>query len=246
MELEYINGVRVTQLIHEMTPLESAINQYEEHARRQINKYDKLAKEHYKNDRTLMEKERAAELKESLAHLELERKRLNVISDVQSQLAAYREKGMSAARGSNKDRLSAIAQMTAEGHHPTDSLEKYMRAEGMMKPSSKHTAHHIVPGSGKLKKITSEARLHLHRYGIRINDPANGVYLVHIDENTPHWAMPNSKGHRKYHTHDYERWVSQRVRAQTHIDFIKTELQLIGRILQDNAPKNAIPVIGHK
>jgi len=244
MELEYINGIRTTNLVHEMDPLESAINQYEESAKRQINKYEKLAKDHYGNDKTLMEKDRDAELKSSLAHLELERKNLETISNVQAQLAAYREKGMSATKGSNKNRLSAIAKMRAEEHHPTDTLEKYMLAEGMVKPSSKHTAHHIVPGSGKLKKVTSEARMHLHRFGIRINDPANGVYLVHINDNTPHWSMPSSHGHRKYHTHDYERWVSQRVRAQTRMDFIKTELQVIGRILQNNSPKNAIPVIG--
>lgn len=118
-----------------------------------------------------------------------------------------------------------------------------MRAEGQIKPSHKHTAHHIVPGKGKLEMVTAQTRIHLHLHGIRINDPANGVYLIHNDADTPHWSMPNSRGHRKYHTHEYERWVSQKVRTQTNIDYIKTQLQLIGRILQDNEPKNAIPAI---
>ena len=226
MELEYQNGVRITQLLHEMSPLEAAINQYEE-----------LAKKHYSKSNaentTVTEKERKKELDESLAFLKLERDRLDTIADIQGQLEDYRKGAKNIS----------ITTLSKEKHHPTKVLEKYMRAEGSVKPTSRHTAHHIVPGTGKLKKITARTRVHLHKYGIRINDPSNGVYLLSVDSDAPHWSMPNSRGHKKYHTEDYERWVSQKIRPLTNIDFIKTQLQIIGRILQDNEPKVAIPTM---
>ena len=230
MKLEYQNGVRITKLVHEMTPLEVAINRYEE-----------LAKKHYAKAGTGLETERKAELDESLKHLDLERERLGAISDVQAGLEKYREAGLKVKSGNRTESINALTMMTAEKHHPTAILEKYMRAEGKPKLSSKHTAHHIVPGKGLLEQLTGRTRLHLHKHGIRINDPANGVYLVAVDRDTPHWSMPNSRGHKKYHTKDYERWVFQKVTSQDNIDFIKTQLQVIGRILQDNEPKAAIP-----
>ena len=118
-----------------------------------------------------------------------------------------------------------------------------MRAEGMPKPSSQHTAHHIEPGKGKLEMLIARTRLHLHLYGIRINDPANGIYLIQKDEDTPHWSMPNSRGHLKYHTHTYEQWIAQKLKPLKNIDVLKTQLQIIGRILQDNEPKNVISVV---
>jgi hypothetical protein len=236
MKLEYRHGVRISKLVHEMSPLEAAIHQYEE-----------MAKKHYSkaSDKktTLTDKERKAKLKEALSFLELERGRLNTIADVQGQLDQYREAGMQAVNGVEIAQRSAMSMMRSEKHHPTKVLEEFMRAEGQTKPSIKHTAHHIVPGRGKLRVLTAQTRIHLHLHGIRINDPANGVYLVHDDADTPHWSMPKSKGHLRYHTHDYERWVSQKITPHTNMDFIKTQLQIIGRLLQDNEPKNAIPTI---
>ena len=239
MKFEYRNGARISKLVHEMSPLEAAINQYEE-----------MAKKHYSkaNDKSssLTDQERKAKLKEALAYLKRERARLKTIASVQGKLDEYREAGMRAVNDDEFGRRSAMSMMRSEKHHPTKVLENYMRAEGQTKPSNKHTAHHIVPGKGKLKVLTAQTRIHLHLHGIRINDPANGVYLVHDDSDTPHWSMPKSKGHLTYHTHDYERWVSQKLTPHTNIDIIKTQLQIIGRLLQDNEPKNAIPVIKKK
>lgn len=229
MKLEYQNGVRITKLHHEMTTLEVAIARYEE-----------LAKNHYAKENlvntTLTEEERKKELKESLSFLKLERDKLDAISDVQAQIEELQDYRNNAKSISN-------TVLSKEKHHPTKVLEKYMLLEGAVKPSSKHTAHHIVPGKGKLKRVTARTRLHLHKNGIRINDPANGVYLVSIHKDTPHWSMPNSWGHKRYHTEDYERWISQKIRPLQNVDFIKTQLQIIGRILQDNEPKVAIPAM---
>ena len=238
MKLEYLHGERITKLIHEMTPLEMAINSYEEAALNTLDRYEILAKSQTSSNSTKTELERKKELEECLRFLELERLKLDKIADVQGQLAAYRESALSATKGTARDRDRAIRWLNAEKHHPTGILEAFMRAEGVPKPSAKHTAHHIVPGKGKDPVINGRTRLHLHRYGIGINDPANGVYMVHSDEFTPHWSMPLSRGHKKYHTKLYETWVSNRVRALKNIDFIKTQLQIIGRILQQNEPKD--------
>ena len=50
--------------------------------------------------------------------------------------------------------------------------------------------------------------------------------------------MPNSRGHLTYHTIAYEGWVLNRIQGRRNIDMIKTELQVIGKLLQDNEPKN--------
>lgn len=245
MKLEYLHGERITKLIHEMTPLEAAINSYEEAAHKLIDRYEKLAKAHASASPSGTEEQRKAELKECTRFLEIERGKLAVISDVQGRLAAYRKSALAATVGTGKERDTVIRRLSAESHHPTGDLEAFMRAEGIPKPSSKHTAHHIVPGKGKDPVVNGRTRLHLHRFGIGINDPANGVYLLHKDEYTPHWSMPLSRGHRKYHTTFYETWVSNRIRALKNIDAIKTQLQIIGRILQQNEPKD-IPKLANR
>ena len=148
MKLEYRHGVRISKLVHEMSPLEAAIHQYEE-----------MAKKHYSkaSDKktTLTDKERKAKLKEALSFLELERGRLNTIADVQGQLDQYREAGMQAVNGVEIAQRSAMSMMRSEKHHPTKVLEEFMRAEGQTKPSIKHTAHHIVPGRGETQSAYS-------------------------------------------------------------------------------------------
>ena len=231
VKLEYQNGVRVSLLVHEQSPFE-----------RMLDRYTELAKKHYAKSKNtnLTKEERAKELKSSLDFLAHERRLLNTIAGVQAELDTYRATGNLVKQGTKSERSASLAYLEAENHHPTEDLERYMRAEGVPKPSAKHTAHHIVPGRGKLRALTNRTRVHLHIHGIRINDPANGVYLVHKDEDTPHWSMPKSKGHLTYHTHEYERWMSQKIGALNHVDIIKTQLQIIGRLLQNNEPKNVI------
>jgi len=232
MQLEYLNGIRVHKHYYEMTPLEAAIENYETQA-----------KKHHTSEDTsnLTKTEREKKLKESLDFLGKERMKLEKTIEVQSLLEAYRAEGNKAITGTKQEAKKAVARMTSEDHHPTELLEKLMRAEGTPKPSRHHTAHHILPGSGQYRQaLISTARVHMHLNGIRINDPANGVYLVTVDKNTPHWSMPKSRGHLKYHTAAYEEWTSRKVVALKGIDRIKTQLQIIGRLLQQNEPKAAI------
>ncbi len=232
MKFEYKNGIRLTKHIHEMTPLEVGICRYEKMANQYFAQFGSLC--------TPIEKERQAEKDEALKHLAAEKRQLKTLYKIQAKLDVYREAGLKATTGSNAERRAAVSTMEAEEHHPTNILERYMRAEGTPKPSSRHTAHHIVPGKGKLKEITADTRYHLHIYGIRINDPANGVYLVSSDKYAPHWSMPLSRGHKKYHLHEYERLLNEKITLLESIDFIKTQLQIIARMLQANEPKEAI------
>lgn len=231
MRIEYDHGQRLTQNTHEMTFLEAEISRYEQ-----------LAKQHYSPDsitQTLTEAQREEQLCKSLDHLACERRKLETIIDVQTKLDKYRSEGLKVVDSSitTDERDNLIQAMTTEAHHPTATLEKHMLADGKPKPSPKHTAHHIVPGKGKLPDVTYRARIHIHGFGIRINDPINGVYLVSKDSDTPHWSMPNSRGHKKYHTHHYEQWVSRRITRTTGHAQVKTNLQVIARILQNNPPE---------
>ena len=79
----------------------------------------------------------------------------------------------------------------------------------------------------------------MHSHGIRINDPVNGVYLLHKDDYTPHHSMPGSRGHLKCRTREYEKLVPARIGRLPNQDIIKTQLQVIGRLLQQHEPKAA-------
>ena len=232
MKLEYRNGVRISKLPHEMSLLEAGIMRYEEKAQ----EFYKKKNEHNAH---LTKAEREAELAEAREHLNRERDHLKTLFVIQADLEAYRAEG----RKAKTDR-SVVNKLLAEEHHPTGLLEQNMRAEGEPKPSPTHTAHHIVPGEGLLPRVTARTRYHLHINGIRINDPANGVYLISKDKYAPHWSMPLSRGHKKYHLHVYEEYLNNVITTTDGEDFIKTKLQVIGRILQANEPKEAMGKIG--
>lgn len=233
MNLEYRNGVRISKYAHELSPLEAAMQRYEEN----IAEQEKLANTHYDK---LVDPKKEEARKNALEYLALERQRLAAFADVHDQLRDYRKLESEALSKDKKKAMKARDAMLTEDHHPTDDLEKYMRAEGIPKPSSLHTAHHICPGSGRWEKnMIRNTRIHMHSKGVRINDPANGVYLLHKDDYAPHYSMPSSKGHLTYHTRDYEKLVSARIRTLPNRDVIKTQLQVIGRLLQQNEPKAA-------
>lgn len=103
----------------------------------------------------------------------------------------------------------------------------------MPKPSPQHTAHHIVPGKGRTVH-SARARSRIHLFGIRINDPDNGVWLPSASKYTPNWSMPEALGHKQYHTEGYEKWVSMRLRNQSSETFARQELRMIALLLEQN------------
>ncbi|MCH8498803.1 MAG: AHH domain-containing protein [Marinobacter sp.] len=131
---------------------------------------------------------------------------------MQSDLAKYR------AGNKNKSPM----ELAREEHHPTKKLANNLLANGEIMPSPAHAAHHIIMGKGKYLKVQMmAARLNLHIHGVGINDPDNGVWLVHnrsgsetwrTKESSPekprHWATPDSPVHLPMHTKNYETWIS--------------------------------------
>ncbi|ACR11742.1 hypothetical protein TERTU_4147 [Teredinibacter turnerae T7901] len=233
MKLEYRNGVRITQFDHELSPLEAAMRRFQEN----IDEQQQLANEHYDNS---VDPKKEEARKSALAYLAMERQQLATLAGLYEQLEEYRKLESKVVSKDKKTAIHARDVMLTEEHHPTDDLEMYMRAEGVPKPSSQHTAHHICPGSGRWEKnLIRNTRIHMHSHGVRINDPANGVYLLHKDDYTPHYSMPNSRGHLTYHTREYEKLVAGRISTLPSRDVIKTQLQVIGRLLQQNEPKGA-------
>jgi len=237
--IEYKNGRRVTKFTYELSPLDAAIAAFEENVKKQ----ETLVEENH--DETTIDQfpDRKKEKEVALAFLKNERRHLKTMASVHARLEIYRRTGERVDSKSRRTSDKALQTMKKEEHHPTEQLEEFMRAEGVAKPSTLHTAHHVVPGKGKLVELTAGTRLHIHLNGIRINDPANGVYLLHKDEYTPHWSMPKSRGHLKYHTHEYEQFLNGRITMLTGKDTIKKNLQVIGRLLQQHEPKTAIPMI---
>lgn len=218
MKIEYVDGQRLTKLVHELSPLEAAIERYTEKARAYF-------LQGQNPDKSQTQVERDKKLSIALKHLEHERRLAEVIVTVQAQLEAYR------AFGREQKGSVGRATLGAEAHHPAEILGKYLQADGRPKPSAQHVAHHIVPGKGKTK-VAALARLHMHRFGVRINDPDNGVWLVRKKADTPHWSMPASKSHGTIHTHNYETWVYSAIRITRNEADTRRKLGLLGRMLE--------------
>jgi len=201
----------------------------------QASKYYKTINECENAPQNVRDK-RKDELKEAHKWLEHERRLLETKTDVLAELAFYQERGRNASKGDRKEMASNQRALLTEKHHKSGKateLEKYMRAVPVPKPSANHTAHHIVPGKGKTKDAT-RARIRLHLFGIRINDPSNGAWLPTYSKHTPHWAMPDSLGHLQYHTEKYETWVLKKVRGKSGEFNLREELKRIGKMLQNN------------
>ncbi len=230
--MKYIHGERTFLYEHEKNNLDRAIDQY-----------NKAADEYHQKQNELestdpdVRQSREKELHAIKQKLETQRLNLDGMASLQAQLDAYRSVGRDATQGSRKEVTEKQRGLHSEGHHGNDlkQLKQFMQATAKPCPGCNHSAHHIVPGKGKAK--TQEAylaRTHIHRFGIRINDPDNGVWLPTYSKHTPLWSMPKSKGHLEYHTEGYERWVRNKLRVKSSEAFIRTELNLIGKLLQQN------------
>jgi hypothetical protein len=105
-------------------------------------------------------------------------------------------------------------------------LAANLQANGAVRPQGWH-AHHIVPGGDDR---AAYARSVLARFGIGINDPANGVFL-------PGGSRTQNPGgsaiHSRLHTNDYMRYVEDRMRNAVSYNSAIAALQDIRTALQD-------------
>lgn len=201
--MEFVNGIRAIPNYHELSPLEAAITNFERQAKSYHRKKRKVNRATETPEQRLL---RETELATALKHLQHERRLAMVTIEVQVQLEAYREQLRSKNAASRVDSRNYRALMRNEKHHPTYLLAKYMRADGRPQPSPSHTAHHIISGRGKTA-FAAQARVNLHMCDIRINDPANGAWMLRRRKDKGHWSMPAAKSHSEVHTHNYEKWV---------------------------------------
>lgn len=199
--------------------------------------YDLKLASHYRTLNQNVDVDVQEKRKEQLAleqeHLKIQRRHLEVLASTQAKLDAYREEGRLATSGTRSERRDSRKLLEVEAHHPTDALAEFMAVEGKPKPSPDYQAHHIVAGKGKISD-TYRARVHMHIYGIRINDPDNGVWLPNKKENTPHWAAPKALAHKQYHTKHYEKEISKRVRSKSSEQSIRRELNFIEKLIVIN------------
>lgn len=232
--MKFIHGERTELKYNEMTPLDKAINEYTKKANDYYKKkldIDKLPAD--------VRKQRKHELDEAKCFLEHQRMNAESYASIQAGLDTYRQHGRDAAQGSLSDIATKQEALVKEPHHPTSVLNKMLVADARPRPSAQHTAHHIVPGRGKTR-FAYLARVHIHGYGIRINDPDNGVWLPTYKKHIPHWSMPKAKGHLEYHTEGYERWIELKLKGRRNEALIRMELQNIANMLERNdLPKEA-------
>ena len=226
--MEYDHGVRVTQELHEMSPLEKAITDFEAKAKYHFNKPSQIPREETPQQKT--EREKAS--KEALNYLAQERVKALTIISVQAGLEVYRNQLRASSTAERAERKGLRQKMSTEKHHPTDVLAMYMRADGRPQPSNRHTAHHIVQGKGKTENA-AKARIQLHFYNVRINDPDNGVWMPRHKADKGHWSMPSAPAHSEIHTHNYETWVNTTVQGVSGEDMLRARLRHVRTLLRD-------------
>lgn len=219
MEIEYNHGYRTTSLVHEMSSLEAAIAKFERKANSYYKKKLKIFGETEEN-RLIREQELAS----ALLHLKHERKRIAILSQIQNRLQEYQ------LWGKGQSEVDPLA-LLEESHHPVRILARNMRAGGHPQPSVRHTPHHIIMGKGRHPQ-TIDSRLNLHLYGIRINDPDNGVWMPRTKKDKGHWSMPNAPSHSEIHTFNYETWVNSRISHLEGEIVIRGELLRIRSVLR--------------
>ncbi|WP_086933879.1 AHH domain-containing protein [Agarilytica rhodophyticola] len=227
--MEFIQGQRTELKYHEMTPLDKAINEYQ----RKADEYFKKQLEIDKLPPDIRNK-RQKELDSAKRFLEHQRMNAESYAQIQAGLDKYREEGKNATQGPYSEVRKKQQALIKEAHHPTSVLAKMLIADGRPKPSSQHAPHHLAPGIGKTPNSYT-LRVHLHFHGIRINDPDNGVWLPMYKKFTPHWSMPEAKGHLEYHTKGYEQWLARMIMIRTSEHLIRMQLRMVADLLTRNA-----------
>jgi len=217
--------------------LDIAIDEYDRAAHDFYTTNKNFAKEEKgkpKPELTKLREKRQQKLDQTTRHLQHQRLSLLVMAQVQADLDEYRMAGKAAVGSRDKKaQQSGLTALQQEKHHGTGlrALEKFLLSDGRPRPSKGHTAHHIVPGKGRAqvmgratRNYSYQARALLHVFGIRINDPDNGVWLPKSIAELISYAMPESKSHKQYHTNQYEEYVYRELWPQRSEQSIRNRL----------------------
>lgn len=230
--MEFDHGFATTPLVHKMSALEFAIHNFSRQAKAHHELKGVLAKV---IDETEAQKKRRETMYEAeKRHFENERRIAETICEVQVKLQLYQEKNRGSDSETRGEFLARRNKMEKEKHRPTSVLANYLRAVGRAKPSPWHSPHHIVPGKGRTK-AAYRARILLHTLGIGINDPDNGVWLIHKKADKGHWSMPISDAHLEIHTENYESWIERHLNQAPTETLARQKLSYIRGLLQSGA-----------
>lgn len=155
------------------------------------------------NETAEQREKRIAEWDEISSYLEQERLKVSTLADIEQQLEEYRKKAWGKSR----------AELMKEKYHRNSVLPKNLAANGEPKPTMKHSAHHIVPGTGRwMQNLLYQVRLKLHSCGIGINDPLNGVWLIQDRDHHGHGTTQHSAKHPDTYGWNYEHWIITQLR----------------------------------
>lgn len=136
---------------------------------------------------------------------------------------------MAYSKYASRARTMTKSMLLAEKHRP-NRMTRYMSATGAGKKPPNTATHAIVSGTHELAKA---ARKILAKFKIRIDDPANGVYLPKSENYTPHPRMPDASSHAKIHTVHYYLNITNQLSLANTCDECVLILQAIAKALQD-------------
>jgi hypothetical protein len=225
--MEYDHGHRVTPQLHELSPLDRAIFEFEQKAcHAHSHKCAPI------NETAEQRQKREKSLNKALVHLKAERALTLAKIDVQTQLEEYRLALKPHDNASRAEKVITREAMLLERHHPAIALGNFMRTDGRPKPDECFVAHHIIPGKGRTP-AAHRARVAMHFHGIRISDPDNGTWMPKWRCHKGHWAMPQSMAHSEIHTFNYEAWVLRLTRGEQTEWAFRSKLKEISMLLRD-------------
>jgi len=227
--MEYDHGKRITQHVHEMSPLDRIISEFESKA-----KQFHADSFHCAQNAEKEEQKARKELQKALKKLQIDRLAALGQATVQMNLDTYRKALKPTESDSRSNKAVLRGAMALEKHHPTKVLAKYMEDAGLTKPDNCFTAHHIVQGTG-CTQFAAESRIDLHFHGVRINDPLNGAWMPRYIEHKGHPAMPLANAHAEIHTYNYEHWVHGETHHIMNEQAFKNRLKELRCQLRDGA-----------
>jgi len=120
--------------------------------------------------------------------------------------------------------------------HNSRRLARHLRAATGYKRPLNSSAHAIVSGNAKYEQAEA-AREILAGFGIRIDDPANGVFLPKSSKHIGHPRMPEAVNHSEIHTRKYYVNVLAMLSQTTSAADCRRVLGLIAKQLRDGTFK---------
>lgn len=225
--MEYANGRRLTPLYHENeNPFERRLAEFRTKANQYYSQSVSEGETSEQKDARLWQK------KSDFAHLKREAAHINTLGFICARMECYQKNNRAQPGETAQEARTRQKRLKGEAHHPSLGLERNMRAQGRPQSSTRHAAHHVVPGRGWTENA-NKARVHMHLLGIGINDADNGAWMERKKPfKAHHWLESHASAHRESHTKSYELWLWNKVQQSTTEAEMRINLQTISGMLE--------------